>query len=60
MKSKVDELDVDKLLLVPSDLSILSDVVRKCTYNAKVKNIEDKIILIFHLTTSKMIRDYYL
>ena len=52
LKSKVDELDVDKLLLVPSDLSILSDVVRKCTYNAKVKNIEDKIPDITNLATT--------
>ena len=28
MKSKVDNLDVDRLLPVPVDLSILSDVVK--------------------------------
>ena len=28
MKSKVDKLDVDKLLPVPGDLSKLSDVVK--------------------------------
>ena len=48
LKSKVDELDVDKLVPVPVDLSKLSDivkndVVKKDVYNAKMKNIEDKI-----------------
>ena len=48
LKSKVDELDFDKLLPVPFDLSKLSDavkndVVKKDVYNAKIKNIEDKI-----------------
>ena len=48
MKSKVDKLDVDKLISVPVDLSKLSDVVKndvikKDAYNAKIKNIEDKI-----------------
>ena len=47
MKSKVDKLDVDKLVPVPVDLSKLSDavkndVVKKDVYNAKIKNIEDK------------------
>ena len=48
LKSKVDELDVDKLVPVPVDLSKLSnvvknDVIKKDVYNAKIKNIEDKI-----------------
>ena len=48
LKSKVDILDVDKLLLVPVDLSKLSDgvkndVVKKYVYNAKINNVEDKI-----------------
>ena len=48
MKSKVDKLDIDKLVPVPVDLSRLSDVVKndvvkKDAYNAKIKNIEDKI-----------------
>ena len=47
MKSKVDKLDVDKLVPVSVDLSKLSDVVkndvRKDVYNTKIKNIEDKI-----------------
>ena len=44
LKSKVDKLDVDKLVPAPVDLSKLSDVlkndvVEKDTYNAKTKNI---------------------
>ena len=47
MKSKVDKLDVDKLVPVPVDLSKLSDlvkndVVKKYVYNAKIKNTADK------------------
>ena len=56
LKSKVKELDVDKLLLVPVDLSKLSDVVKnvvvkKDVYNAKIKNIEDKTPDITNLAT---------
>ena len=56
MKSKVDKLDVDKLVPVPVDLSKLSDVVKndvvkKDVYNAKIKNIEDKIPDITNLAT---------
>ena len=56
LKSKVDKLDVDKLLPVPVDLSKLSnvvknDVVKKDVYNAKIKNIEDKIPNITNLAT---------
>ena len=48
MKSKVDKLHVDKLVLVTVDFSKLSDVVKnnvikKDLYNAKIKNIEVKI-----------------
>ena len=48
LKSKVDKLDVDKLVLVPVNLSKLSDMVKnyaveKDVYNAKIKDIEDKI-----------------
>ena len=55
LKSKVDKLDVDKLVPVPVDLSKVSnvvkiDVVKKDVYNAKIKNIEDKIIDINLLT----------
>ena len=56
LKSKVDKLDVDKLVHVPADLSKLSDVVKtdvvkKDVYNAKAKNIEDKITDITNLAT---------
>ena len=48
LKSKVEKLDVDKLVPVPGDLSKLGDLVKtyvakKDVYNAKIKNIEDKI-----------------
>ena len=48
LKSKVDKLDVDKLVPRPVDLSKLrnvvkNDVVEKDVYNAKIKNIEDLI-----------------
>ena len=55
-ESKVDRLDVDKLVPVPVGLSKLSDVVKndvveKDVYNAKMKNIEDKISDITNLAT---------
>ena len=48
LKSKVHKVDVDKLLPVPLNLRKLSDVVKndvvkKDVYNAKIKDIEDKI-----------------
>ena len=54
LKSKVE--DVDELVPVPVDLSKLSDVVKsdvvkKDVYNAKIKNIEDKIPDITNLAT---------
>ena len=58
LKRKVDKLDVDKLLLrFAVDLSKLIDVVknnvlRKDLYNAKIKNIEDKIPDITNLATN--------
>ena len=56
MKSKVDKLDVAKLVPVPVDLSRLSNVVKndvkKDVYNAKIKNIEDKIPDITNLATN--------
>ena len=56
MKSEVDKLDIDKLVPVPVDLSKLSDVVinyvvKRDVYNAKIKNIEDKIPDINNLAT---------
>ena len=57
MKSKVDKLDFDKVVPVPVDLSKLSDVVKngvvkKDAYDAKIKNIEDKIPDIINLATN--------
>ena len=48
MKSREDNLDVDKLEPVPTDLSKLSnsvknDVVKNDVYNTNTKDIEDKI-----------------
>ena len=56
MKSKVDKLDVDKLVPVLVDLGKLSEVVKKYIIkkdvcNAKIKNIEDKIPDITNLAT---------
>ena len=50
LKSKIDKLVIDKLAPVLVDLSKLStvvknDVIKKDVYNAKIKNIEDKIQL---------------
>ena len=56
LKGIVDKLDVDKLVLVLVDLSkpsdvVKNDVVKKDVYNAKIKNIEDKIPDITNLGT---------
>ena len=60
MKSKVDKLDVDKLVPVPVDLSKLSDVVKKHVVkkdvcNTKIKNIEDKLPAITNIATNTTI-----
>ena len=57
LKSIVDKLYVDKLVPVPVDLTKLSDVVKnhvfkKDVYDAKIKNIEDKIPDNTNLTTN--------
>ena len=57
MKSKVDKLDVDKLVPVPVDLSkqsdvVKNDVVKKGVYNAKIKKIQDKIPDIINWATN--------
>ena len=57
LKSKVDKLDGDKLVPIPVDSSKLIDVVKhdvikKDVYNAKIKNIEDKIPDITKLATN--------
>ena len=52
LRSKVDKLDVDKLvpdLSKPGD--VVKNVVKKDVYNAKIKNIEDKIPDITNLAT---------
>ena len=56
-KSNVDKIDADKLVPVPFDLSKLSDVakndvIKKNVYNAKTKNIENKIPDITNLATN--------
>ena len=48
MKRKVEKVDVHKLVPVPVDLNKLrdvvkNDIVKKGVYNAKIKDIEDKI-----------------
>ena len=48
LKSKVDQLDVDKLVSVPADLSKISDVVendvvKEDVYNVKIKSTKDQI-----------------
>ena len=65
LKSEVDKLDIDKLCEldvaklkpVPTDLRKLNDVVKndvvkKKDYNAKIKNIKDKISSITNLATN--------
>ena len=56
MENKVDKLDINKLVDVPLDFNNLSDVVKNGVvkddaYNAKTKNIEDKIHDITNLAT---------
>ena len=60
LKSKVDKLDIDKLAPVPVDLSKLTnvvknEVVKKTEYNAKIRNIEDKISDITNLATKTIL-----
>ena len=60
VKSKVDKLDVDKLVPVPVHLSKLVDVVKgdnvkKDVYNAKIKNIEGKIPDITNTATNLLL-----
>ena len=57
MKNKVYKLDVDISVPVPVNLSKLSDVVKndfikRDVYNAKIKNIEDKIPEFTNLTNN--------
>ena len=59
MKSKVDKLDVDKLVPIPIDLSKLSDVVKNDALkkHAKIKNVEDEIPGITNLATNASLND---
>ena len=57
LKSKVEKLDLGKLVPVSVDLSEIShvvknDVVKKNVYNAKMKNIEDEIPHVTNLVTN--------
>ena len=60
LKSKVDKLGIDKLETVPIDLSkstnvVKNEVVKKTEYNAKIKNIEDKIPDISNLASKTIL-----
>ena len=60
LKCKVDKLDVNKLGAFLVDLSKLSDVikydvVKKDVYNAKFKNIEDRILDITKIPTNTIL-----
>ena len=60
LKFNIDQLDVDKTVSVLIDSSKLSDVVKnhvvkKDVYNAKIKNIEDKILHITNLSTDTVL-----
>ena len=57
LKNEADKLDVDNLKPVPIDLNKWSDVVKnnvvkKDVYNAKIKDIEDKIPDMTNLATN--------
>ena len=61
LKTEVDKLDIDKLVLVPVHLSKLSNVVKnkvvkKTEYNAKIKNIEDEIPDISNLAIKTILK----
>ena len=56
LKSRVDKLSIGKLETTPVDLSkpsnvVKNKVVKKTEYNAKIKDIEDKIPDITNLGT---------
>ena len=60
LKIKIDKLVIDKLTPVPVNLSKLgniakNEVVKKTEYNAKIKNIEDKIPDITNLATKTIL-----
>ena len=54
---KIDKLDVDQLVPIPVELNKINDVIKnevvnKTEYNAKIKDIEDKIPDITNLATN--------
>ena len=60
LNTKVDKLDIDKLVTVPVNLSKLTnvvknEVVKKTEYNAKIKIIEDKIPDITNLASKTIL-----
>ena len=60
LKIKADKLDIDKLVPVCVDLSkstnvVKNEVVKKTKYNAKIKNIEDKIPDISNLASKTIL-----
>ena len=68
LKTEVDKLDIDKLAKldadelkpVPTDFSKLSEVVKnnavkKTEYDAKIKDIQDKILSITNLATNLLL-----
>ena len=64
MKSKADKLNVDELvpvLVYSNKLSdvVENDIVKKDVYNAKIKNIEDKIPDITKLATKITLNTKY-
>ena len=61
LKRKVEKIDVYKLVPVPVDLNKLSDVVKndiveKNVYDAKIKDIEDKILDIANLASNTTLK----
>ena len=49
LKSKVDKLDVDKLVTVPVDLSKLSNVVKNDVVKEDIYNVRSNILKIKYL-----------
>ena len=57
LKSKADKFDVEKLVRVSVDLSKINDIVKndaikKDIYNAKIKNIEDRVPNLTNVATN--------
>ena len=57
LKNKADKFDVEKLVPVSVDLSKINDIVKndaikKDVYNAKIKNIEDRVPNLTNVATN--------